>query len=305
MTGAILLATCNGAQWLPEQLESYLAQDIDDWSLRVSDDGSTDGTQALISNFAARLSGRVAQVARGPGKGACRNFLSLLATAPDDLDWVAFSDQDDVWHPQKITRALAGLATAGSTPALYCGRTYLCDAALNVVGTSPPRNLPPSFSNALVQSLAGGNTMVLNRAGLRLAQKHVGHAGTTISHDWWLYQLFTATGGRVIFDRTPRVYYRQHGQNLVGSNHTLSAQSARFNQVCRGRFRNWTDANIVALRPSRPSFTPEAMRIFDTFLAARQRRGVIRLRGFMQAGIHRQTRVQSTSLGAAALFGLV
>ena len=97
----------------------------------------------------------------------------------------------------------------------------------------------PSFENALVQSLAGGNTMVFNCAAKRLLEK----AGSLdiVAHDWWTYKLTTAAGGFVVYDPEPSVEYRQHGQNLIGSNSSIFAKIQRIRMLLSNRFRDWND----------------------------------------------------------------
>jgi hypothetical protein len=76
-----------------------------------------------------------------------------------------------------------------------------------------------------VQSIAGGNTMVFNPAAKALLEA----AGSlnVISHDWWLYILVMAAGGKVYYDPTPYIYYRQHPAALIGGNTSLSAKLKR------------------------------------------------------------------------------
>ena len=107
----VLMAVRNGAQTLPAQLDSLAAQSHANWRLIASDDGSTDGSRAILQRFAqGRVTlGQVA-VVEGPGQGFVANFLSLLAR-PGVSGPVALSDQDDIWFPDKLQRALARLAT--------------------------------------------------------------------------------------------------------------------------------------------------------------------------------------------------
>src|SRR6185312_5860774 len=148
---AILMATKDGAAFLDEQLQSIARQTHADWRLVVSDDGSTDGTKDIVSRFSGEHPQRVT-ILDGPRQGVSANFLSL-ATNPDiDADFFAFSDQDDIWHGDKLARALDWLATIpADTPSMYCGRTELMSADGRCYGLSPLFRRPPSFANALVQ----------------------------------------------------------------------------------------------------------------------------------------------------------
>ncbi|MDR1313815.1 MAG: glycosyltransferase, partial [Deltaproteobacteria bacterium] len=179
---AILMGTYNGARHLREQLGSIALQDHPDWTLAASDDGSTDDTLEILSEFGKKHSKEKLQIVNGPGRGFCRNFLSLADRDDLDADYFAWADQDDIWPRDKLTRALGLLAPYGQkTPALYCGRTAIVDENNNLRGFSPLRSSPPpEFKNALVQSLAGGNTMVFNCAARELIR--AGNRFNPVSH---------------------------------------------------------------------------------------------------------------------------
>lgn len=91
----ILMATRNGAPFLETQLESIAAQSHANWSLRIGDDGSDDGTRKIIAAFRARHPTRDIRLLEGPRRGAAANFLALLGHGPPPRAYVAFSDQDD------------------------------------------------------------------------------------------------------------------------------------------------------------------------------------------------------------------
>ena len=298
----VLLALHNGANMLADQLESLATQSHRDWSLIISDDGSTDDWLGIATGFAEeRAAGRTWIIA-GPQKGHVRNFLSLAQIAGPFVPYVAFCDQDDVWLEAKLARALEHLkAVPSERPALYCSRTMVCDAALRHRGPSPLFRQPPGFANALVQNIGGGNTMVLNRAALDLVQDTVRHAKGVVSHDWWVYQLVSGAGGKVIYDTEPSLLYRQHGDNLVGANASPAAIAARIIWVLNGRFRRWNSANIAALYHARHWLTPEARRTLGWFAAAREGSVGRRLRALRRSGVYRQTRRGTVALWFALL----
>jgi len=170
----ILLATYNGARYLAEQLESIARQTHSAWTLTVSDDGSTDDTLDIVQRFATQVTQPVSLL-QGPKEGSSTaNFCHLVAQAPTDnvQDLYAFCDQDDVWHDDKLQRAVQWHAQHPSQSVrLYCGRTQYVNEQLQPIGLSPSIKRPPSFGNALVQNIASGNTMVFSHAVL-MAQKN-------------------------------------------------------------------------------------------------------------------------------------
>jgi hypothetical protein len=159
---------------------------------------------------------------------------------------------------------------------------------------------PPSFRNALVQSIAGGNTMVFNAAARALLMA-AGPAVRPISHDWWTYQLVTGCGGTVFYDATPTVRYRQHGRQVFGSNVGLLPRLQRAVLVAGGRFKLWTDTNTKALEVMRRRFTPENQRIYDLLLSARIGSLAHRLVALEKSGIHRQGWLDNVGLYTTVL----
>lgn len=300
--GLVLLSTYEGAAHIGAQLESLAAQTRRDFRLVVSDDGSRDGTPAQVAAFAAQAPFEVVQH-DGPRGGFVANFLSLLARvgsgAERDPDWVALCDQDDVWLPEKLEVAAAALgACAPGSAALYCSRTWVWDAARD--RRLPSRAYPrrPSAQNALIENIAPGHTIVLNRAAWELAQACAPHAGGVYAHDWWLYLLVTAAGGTVVHDPTPRVLYRQHGANQIG--HGTRAGHGRL--VWQGAFAARVSGNIAALAPVSDRLTPEARALLAGYSAARALPARARLRALADLGVYRQTlRGQIGFWGAAAL----
>lgn len=300
MRVAILMATYNGERFLSPQLESFAAQTHEDWELWVSDDGSTDGTRAIIAEFSEKYPGRLQGVLEGPRKGFAQNFLSLTRKAGSDATYFAFCDQDDIWHPDHLARAVRLLAEReDALPLLYGGPTRYIDLENNEVGASKVFCHRPSFGNALVQCIAGGNTMVFNRATLALL-KRVG-AVDVPSHDWFAYQLVMAAGGQVAYDATPTVSYRQHPANLSGGNRGFAAAKHRLKQLLRGDLRRWNSANLAALAVLKPHYAPLIRVQMELFAAARHRPLLSRLRDFAKAGIYRQTLGGNLGLAAAAV----
>jgi glycosyltransferase involved in cell wall biosynthesis len=299
---AILLATYEGARYLDAQLGSLAAQDVERMDVRIGDDGSTDATIPLLEAWRARWRKGSFDIVRGPGKGFAENFRALLLTPLPGADYVGYCDQDDVWDTDKLKVALGALQRMGEGPALYCARTRLVDAAGRPLGLSPLFSRPPSFRNALVQSIAGGNTMLLNRAAFKLVSEAAGRT-TFVSHDWWSYQIVTGAGGSVHYDPAPHLDYRQHGGNLVGNNLSPRAQLTRLFMVLRGRFARWNDANLVALERCSDLLSKDARQAIAAFREVRAAPLRGRLAALRKAGLYRQTTLGDVALAAAAVLG--
>ncbi|WP_371158188.1 glycosyltransferase [Jannaschia sp. 2305UL9-9] len=304
---AVLLATCNGAAWLRPQLDSLVAQSLRPDLIVVSDDGSTDGTETILDEFLIQHPDLPVTRIAGPRQGAAANFLSLIKRAPEGVDRLSFADQDDVWLPGKLERAMARLdafdAEDAATPALYCSRIMVCDRDL--VRRRPSRLPPraPSFRNALTQNIATGNTIVLNAAATRLVRAAAGRTGDLIVHDWWLYQIVTGGGGRILLDVEPQTLYRQHGANLIGANSGIVARGRRLAQLWSGVYGRWNTVNLAALMAVRDLLTPENAALVEAFAAARDAGPWGRVAAIRRLGLYRQGHAGQASLYAAAALG--
>ena len=300
---AVLLGTCNGAEFLGEQLHSIERQSGTCWELLASDDASQDGTLACLSAFRRRAGEDRVSMTSGPGRGYVANFLSLIHK-PTNADYFAFADQDDVWDADKLQRAVSALSTAArDRPALYCSRTRLIDEQGGPVGLSPLFTRPPGFANALVQNIAGGNTMVFNRAARELLVAF-GDVDV-ISHDWWVYLVISACGGDIVYDPEPSLDYRQHRGNQIGSSQHLSDRWNRLFLGLRGRKREWNDRHIAALNRMSTLLTDDSRRVLSAFCHARNAGLWGRLIGMRRAGVYAQSLPGNIGLCAATILNIL
>ena len=298
---AILLCTMQGHDHLREQLDSIEGQTHPSWAVWASDDSPDHRTHAILAEYQARLGPGRLSICQGPRKGFAANFLSLVCNDSMKGDYFAYADQDDVWGADKIDRAVQWLQTMPEqVPALYCGRTRKVDVNNQELGFSPLFTRPPGFANALVQSIASGNTMVFNRA-TRDMLKLAGAALPVAAHDWWTYQLVSGCGGTVFYDPVPCVRYRQHDANLIGTNGTWRKRVAHLRMLLDGRFRNWNQINLAALQSMRSHLSAENQARLDAFSEARDGALIARIAAVRRAGVYRQTRVGNLGLAAAVL----
>lgn len=295
---AILMCTYNGAEFIKEQLKSFEDQTHSNWSLWVSDDGSSDETLDIIRVFQGRHLNRTIEIFEGPKAGFSQNFQSLLLRKID-ADYYAISDQDDIWYPQKLERAATIMSERNID--LYGGRTTTMLNSGAETGCSPLFTKPTVFQNALVQSIMGGNTMMLSRQFSQFV------AQTTmmdvVSHDWWLYMLCTGSGRRVFYDQRPMLSYRQHGGNIIGTNTGWKARINRIFRLFRGDFAIWNATNVNALKAHLFMLTAQSQEAVLSFESLRQRRGFPALLELKRLGLFRQTKVGQIALFVSAFCG--
>lgn len=303
----ILLATYNGERFLKEQLESIKNQSHGDWTLTVSDDGSTDDTQGILNRFAEEVPQKVTVLAgMGPGKGPTHNFFRLIHGMQINSvkDLFAFCDQDDIWLDNKLSRAVQWhKSTSNAAMRLYCSRTQFVDEQLSPCGFSPSLCRPPSFGNALVQNIASGNTMVLSASLIDALRKIT--PDHSVWHDWTTYLATTALGGAVEFDQEPSLLYRQHADNVVGSNNGVKAQLARVLPLLQGRYKLWSNKNESAMIDILEDLPAPSAILYNDFVRIRTLRNPIaRLRALYKSSIRRQSLASNLSLFLAAFLGL-
>ena len=217
----VLLATYNGETYLRAQLDSLLEQTHRNWVLYWRDDGSSDSTVAILTEFAATIgSGRCVRIAEPSGRlRPAASFLALLRAASPALglsDSVAFVDQDDVWLPDKLTRGSVALAAADPDVAtLYCARLMVVNARLRRLTETTIASDRCGFPASLTQNVAAGCTIMLNRRAAALVAASTPPGASP--HDWWCYLLVTAAAGCILVDNAVVALYRQHSGNAVGA----------------------------------------------------------------------------------------
>lgn len=299
----ILMGTLNGASLLGPQLASFAGQTLRNWTLLASDDGSSDGTLDLLNRFGAARPATSLRILHGPRKGLAANYLHLMHHADDRARFVALSDQDDIWFPEKLQRGTGILRDLpGAIPAIYAARSRLIDQFGRPLGTAKRRTLNPSFSNALVQNVMAGNTIILNRAAMQLVRRAL-PCPLPPFHDWWLYALISGAGGQVICDPTAVIGYRQHARGYLGAHAGPKARISRLGLIADGTWRGWVRDHHRALLSVSEHLQPAHHRQLRELVTRRS--GVARFELICRTGIHRQSASGTAALGLFALTGLL
>ncbi len=218
----ILVATFDGERWLAAQLDSLLAQTHAGVRIIIRDDGSRDGTGAIIARYAAGHPQLIRVLADdGNNRRACGNFAELLRHA--EAPYAMFCDQDDVWHPDKVAVSLATMrvaeAASPGAPVLVHADLAVVDEALAPIAPSLARFLRLDLAGGtrlprlLAHNVVTGCTMLMNRP---LIARCLPIPSEAIMHDWWV-ALVAAACGRIALVPRPLVEYRQHRGNVLGA----------------------------------------------------------------------------------------
>ena len=220
----ILMAAYNGTPYIREQIDSILGQTDTNWHLTISDDGSTDGTDAIIDEYARQYPGRVQRVYSGRRFGGAKGHFFWL-TEQCDADYIAYCDDDDTWRPDKLEKLQKAMRDAeerlgNDKPLLVFSDQTVTDEKLNTLSPSLMRYQKQYFEHfdyrsILLQNVVTGGAMMVNRALARLALRCV-EPSQVIMHDWWMAAV-AARFGEIVYIDEPLGAYRQHGHNSVGA----------------------------------------------------------------------------------------
>jgi hypothetical protein len=223
---SVALATHDGRRWLPELLDSLVAQTRLPDELVVCDDASTDGTPAVLDDFAATAPFEVRRVDHDVRQGPVRAFESALAAVDGDL--VALCDQDDRWHPEKLAVLEAVVGAPGTTMAFSdarmvdedgvdTGRRVWEELGFRRRQRDSLVSAPPG--PILRHAVASGCTMLVRRRVLELALPFPASlelVAEPMLHDRWL-ALVAGCTGTVVPVPTTLVDYRSHDAQSVGA----------------------------------------------------------------------------------------
>ena len=179
-------------------------------------------------------------------------------------------------------------------PSLFCTSTLIINQMSDVIDSSKIFKKEPCFSNALVQSIAGGNTMCFNHQTRDLLDKII-NLDSVVSHDWMAYILVSALGGKVIYSSDSLVKYRKHKKNLIGPNKSIKEMYSRIYQLFQGRMREWTKKNLLILNEFKlPNKSQEILNQFEN--KAHNGNFFERVNFIVNSNVFRQTYLSNVAL---------
>jgi glycosyltransferase involved in cell wall biosynthesis len=208
----VLLSTFKSQVFIEELLQSLSSQIGVKVNLIYREDSDTNQFEfeASLSNYSFKI--EKCQHKLG-NLGSSKSFLHLMRhTKPGN--YVAFCDQDDIWFPNKLERALNHL-TSISGPGLYCSNVIFST-------TKKMKNskiLSSSDVNSIFENIAQGCTIVMNNAAANALLDHI--PSFLVAHDHWSY-FICANLGKVVYDPEPTMLYRIHDENEIGAPGVLS-----------------------------------------------------------------------------------
>jgi glycosyltransferase involved in cell wall biosynthesis len=212
------MTTYNGAQYLQDQLDSLLAQELAPLELVITDDGSMDETVALIEKFSLHAPFPVRFEKNIERLGYGRNFLKAASMCKGNH--VAFCDQDDVWLPHKLSQVSVVLEMGGYD--LVAHSAKVVDRSLNWLGVFFPdiqSSGPLSSEHANRGLFWPGFSLTVSRSLLQVLESEIGLIDSTtddkFAHDELICELVSEQRPCFLISE-PLALYRQHGNNLIG-----------------------------------------------------------------------------------------
>ena len=214
---AVLLATKNGSQFIKEQIESIIAQRNVEINLFVCDDQSSDDTVQIIkNNFTKKY--HFIELKKTKSSAALNFFNLIIKTNFSNFDYIALSDQDDIWHQRKINRAIECLTKSNSDCYSSSVTAYWSDGKKKLL----KKNGKLSKYNYFFESPGPGCTFVFRvdvaNALKKLIIANESELYEVDFHDWFIYAWACSQGYSWYIDEQSLIYYRQHTKNVFGAN---------------------------------------------------------------------------------------
>lgn len=234
----IMLSTYNGEKFLSEQLDSLYAQEGVDIHILVRDDGSKDNTVEILREYQCSRGNMT--ICAEANIGAALSFHTLISYATKEIqnyDYFAYADQDDVWMSNKIWSAVSLLESSTAKSKLYCCMPELVDSELRPLPSKHIRICNNLKGNIITNHILGC-TQVFNGVLLNLISMYNPNPAKhkVPLHDAWTALVAYAFNSEVIVDTRQFIKYRQHANNVVGSNiNFFETQKSRIKRYINGQ----------------------------------------------------------------------
>lgn len=263
MKVVVLLATYNGDGYVYDQIDSILKQNDVEVDIIISDDSSKDKTLEIISDGFPLLKTSV----NYPGTGsAARNFLNMISEldCKKDFQYVAFSDQDDIWLPNKLISAITALRDKQSS--LYCSNLTKWETN-NGSFKLLKKDYPQKKFDFLFEGGSAGCTYVFTREFAYELQLFLLKLNISdwkeLSHDWLIYFFARLNQYKVVIDGNSYIHYRLHNANVHGHLNKLSLNTIKekSSEVFKGYYQKQIANYMKYLDPKSEEYS-----IYEKFM---------------------------------------
>ncbi len=247
---AVLLAAYNGEPFIVSQVNSILSQLDVDVDIYIRDDGSTDKTASIIERFSVLHNVKIIKDGEST-KSAAGNFFKILSQIDfENYEYFAFADQDDIWDPEKLKRAVSKIIDGSH-------EGYSADLIAYSNAKQHAQYLKKSYSakefDYLFQGASAGCTYVMTSKLAQVVSRTTASLQSSDfvgrSHDWLVYAIARAHQMSWCFDAYAPIFYRQHASNVYGAMTTMGSLLEKIKLVRGGWYRSnvlWIAANCGA-----------------------------------------------------------
>lgn len=218
----ILLPVYNGEKYLGEQIDSIINQSYKDWIIKIRNDGSKDGSQEIIDSYCKQYPDKIIQIKHPEHNIGLVCSLNVLLENGPHCNYIMFSDQDDVWFPEKIEKSLNELKKIEreyiNSPIGVCCDAQCVDENLNIISPSFfesqkfSLNVLGNVNKMMALNIVQGSTVITNRVA---KDKYYPFPEFLNVHDMWL-SVIIAHYGKMCYHKEALMAYRQHQSNVLG-----------------------------------------------------------------------------------------
>lgn len=220
---SVVICSYNGEKYITEQIDSILCQTVKPDEIILCDDNSTDKTYEIATSILAKSGISYKSYQNVTNLGYAKNYEKALGLSSQQ--YVSMSDQDDIWCPWKLETLLVEIKKLEDEngiehPIMVYSDVTVTDEALNILHPSYmkmqklfPERMNKRLYALCVNNVVIGMTAIVNRG---LLKKALPFPEGVLNHDWWLAIISSAIG-TLSYIGTPLGYYRQHGNNSIGT----------------------------------------------------------------------------------------
>ncbi len=237
---AVLMSTYNGQKYLCEQIESILSQNSVEVEIFIRDDGSSDSTRDILTDYVEKYSNIHTDFAENVGVG--NSFMNLLYSVSDTFDYYSLADQDDIWENNKLIESINLLQKSGKL--LYGSNQECVDKYGASIGLryNPNEKIHQSPISILEKNMIAGCTMVLSCKLFKVLTEKNNRPSPSLLrnriHDVWIAMIASLYDG-IVYDPRSFIKYRQHENNVVGAKSNFSRRlKERLKKVRHSEYRN-------------------------------------------------------------------
>ena len=220
----VIMATYNGDKYLYDQIKSIVSQKIDDLTIFIHDDKSTDTTLNVIKKCKEEFKSiKIVLILGEKANGSKNNFMYIMKYVSNfNIDYFFFADQDDVWLPDKANIMLNRMYTIEdrNRPCVIFSDMKVVDENLKILSSSFFDYIGADYTRTkpnqlIMQSFIAGCSMLINKKALDMSNLY-SNINNIFMHDWWICLVASYIG---IIDcvNEPLVLYRQHSNNVIGA----------------------------------------------------------------------------------------